>query len=258
MSDESQPAAPESSASIGSAADCSSGRLFGLVLVLIVVAAGASIWWYIGQQSAAAEKAAFEAIRKLSPDVLVREGADGAQINVSLLKDKGLLDQAAESFGDLATVNDFNASNNDVFADEHLKGLTHIAALRSLQLNYTGITDDGLADVANLTDLKALYVHGTNITEKGVASINGLKNLTNLNISGTKVTGDLSELIGLQKLNWLVLNELALEDGVADTLAKLPQLSRVTMSTSTMSQAAVQKLKDAKPDLRIDEPGEPR
>jgi hypothetical protein len=70
---------------------------------------------------------------------------------------------------------------------DNLKGLDQ---LRELDLNGTGITDEGLAIVAALPQLKTLRIARTKVTDEGFRShLFSKESLTHLDLTGTQVKG---------------------------------------------------------------------
>jgi hypothetical protein len=68
-------------------------------------------------------------------------------------------------------------------------GLRHVAVisdLRSLSLNNTQAGDDGLEHIARLPQLGALYLRGTPITDSGLQHLEGLISLRYLQLGGNR------------------------------------------------------------------------
>lgn len=71
--------------------------------------------------------------------------------------------------------------------DEHLKYLSLIPSIETLDLNYTAVTDKGVKYVKSLRKLKVLQlIEVKAVTDKGLSLLVGLKDLENLNITGAK------------------------------------------------------------------------
>jgi hypothetical protein len=105
--------------------------------------------------------------------------------------------------------------------DEHLGSLHRFAALQSLFLDYTAVTDAGLRQVAKLPRLEQLDLSQTSIEGSGFVHLKGLKNLTRLNLNGTRCTG-----VGLE------------------SLAELPHLKELRLVGAPVGDAGLKSLKD--------------
>jgi hypothetical protein len=85
-----------------------------------------------------------------------------------------------------------------------------------------------LAEVGKLTELRAIDLAFTTITDDGLAQLKDLQNLRSMGLSGAPITDKgLAHLEKLQSLQW------------------------VWLSKQTISKAAVDKLKDARPDMNV-------
>jgi hypothetical protein len=114
------------------------------------------------------------------------------------------------------------------FGDEQMQHLGQLTALQELQLTATSITDIGMEHVAPLSSLEQLYLCKCEISDAGLAHVAGLRRLRYLNIYGTKITTD-----GLQHLN------------------QLTELRHLLITDLKLSRAAVDKLKQQLPLLKV-------
>jgi hypothetical protein len=97
-----------------------------------------------------------------------------------------------------------------------------------LRLSWRHLPPPIVAEIATLTELRNLDLAFSTITDDGLAQLKDLQNLRSMGLSGTPVT----------------------DRGVA-YLEKLQGLQYVWLSKQTISKAAVDKLKDARPDMHV-------
>ena len=114
------------------------------------------------------------------------------------------------------------------FGDRELAALAPIAAaVQSLDLGTTAVTDAGLAALAPMRRLERLHLDQTGVTDGGLDRLGSLKHIEYLNLRGTAVT----------------------DRGVA-SLRALPRLRSLYLWQSAASPAAVKALGDALVDQR--------
>ncbi len=70
-----------------------------------------------------------------------------------------------------------------------MKVIAGFTALESLDLNYTGVSDQGVAELAALKNLRTLGLDSTFVTDKSSATLLEFKKLQELNLYHTVVTG---------------------------------------------------------------------
>jgi hypothetical protein len=90
-------------------------------------------------------------------------------------------------------------------ADASLLG--DLTSTKRLDLDDTGLTDDGLAHLNRLIHLTALHLDRTAITDEGVPHLGAMTNLQDLTLDGTNVTED-----GIEKLTGLKDVKILLSD----------------------------------------------
>jgi hypothetical protein len=246
---------PESSmeSATPTAVEASRTALFGILLVIGALAVAGGVWWYVGMGGAAAEAEAARKIDSLGGFVHpLRDNLPVQTVDLSKSEAKPNLDAIVAELSALVNVKTFNARGAGL-TDEHLETVGQLDSLTSLLLHFNDkITDAGVAHLTGLDNLVLLEVYGTQITDKGLESIGQLTNLTTLNIGKTKVTGDLSELLPLVNLQWLVAGDMELSDDIAATLGKLPKLTHLQIQGATISDEAVDAIRKAKPGMTID------
>jgi hypothetical protein len=235
------------------ATEASRTALFGILLVLVVVAVAGAVWWYVGLGSAAAEAEAAKEIDALGGFVHpLRDNTPVHTIDLSKSDAQPNIDAIVELLPALGNVKTFNARGASL-TDEHLETIGRLDSLTALLLHDNKkITDAGMAHLTGLDNLASLELYGTQITAKGLESVAEITSLTTLNIGATKVEGDLSELLPLTELQWLVAGDMKLSDDVAETISKLPKLSHLQIPGATISDEALAEIRKNKPGMRID------
>jgi len=84
------------------------------------------------------------------------------------------------------------------------------------------------AEIDKLTELQMIDLAHSTTTDEGLAELKDLRNLRNMGLGGTPIT----------------------DRGLAH-LEKMPGLQRVWLSKGLISRAAVEKLREARPDMQV-------
>ena len=134
-----------------------------------------------------------------------------------------------------------------------LASLRDLPALRQLRLIGVSLDDDDVEELARFPKLTSLCLSSCPINDAAVAKVaRELPELEHLCLSGTKITGDcLSELSLLGALKDLQLHETAVDDYAIANLPPLPQLQKLSLHGSSVSVAAIDKLRQERPGLEI-------
>ena len=182
-----------------------------LTLAVVVVAVGMQfgIPIYLRQQ-------AVMRIRRLGGSVeTIRRGPGWLR--------QRLGNERMQVFDDTETVN----LQGIPFTDDDLAKLRCLKGVRTLNLQYTEVTDVGLKHLARRTtphDLTALNLSGTNVTVAGMESLAGQTNLVLLRLRGTHVSNDclvkLKSLTALARLDLVGTGVTA--EGIAEIRGALP------------------------------------
>jgi hypothetical protein len=140
-------------------------------------------------------------------------------------------------------------------SDAGLARLAGLTRLTELDLGETGVTGAGLARLKGLKELRVLFLPGTRIDDAGLANLKGLTKLQRLNLANTPVTdAGLEHLAGLTALESLHLKGTKVTDAGLKYLAGLKKLNYLSLSRKGgPTQAGVEKLKQALPDLAVDQ-----
>ena len=115
--------------------------------------------------------------------------------------------------------------------------------LRSLDLNDSMFTDDGMKTLEGSRELKRLYLRNTPVTDKGLKCLSELTQLEELNLYGTKVTNEglvsLRRLTAMRKLNLLGAD---IDDAGVDVLRGMPHLEELNLYRSHITNSGLAKL----------------
>jgi WD40 repeat protein len=116
--------------------------------------------------------------------------------------------------------------------DVDLKELAGLSQLEELTLLKTQVSDAGMPELARFKRLRHLNLAATNVTDAGVAALADHRALQGLVLAGTKTTGAcLRHVVTLKQLQWL-----SLSDSVTD--ADLKQLAGMSLADLLISSAA--------------------
>jgi hypothetical protein len=138
--------------------------------------------------------------------------------------------------------------------DDTLQCFAPLNELRSLVLDGTSVGDAGLVHLRGLDNLVELFLDDTKrITDVGLPHLKGLIKLQELRLKRQRITD--AGLVHLESLLALDKLRLGYDEGVTDaglqSLAKIPALTYVNAEGTSITAAAVAKLKAVRPNLRI-------
>lgn len=112
--------------------------------------------------------------------------------------------------------------------DAALSCVTSMVNLEELSLRQTHIGDASGRQLAMCTKLRALYLDNTRVSDRFATYLEDLRNLEELSLAGTAVS-----------------------DGVVISIRKMKSLRSVTVTGTRVSRAAINELRAARPDLRV-------
>ena len=220
-------------------------RIVCLLIGLLLVCAGCGS----GTMSQS-ESDAREALRALGAMTVL--DIDGVHVGTISLVSPTVQDKMEEAIPLVARtpyVTHLDLTGTNV-TDQQMDQIAGLGKLHSLVLSQTGITDAGLKKLAS-RGLDTLYVNDTQLTSASTPVIAGMSKLKILEVSGD-VASDLAPLSGLEKLEWLVLDDVTIDEDDVDVLAGMSSLGRLSLNDCTISEAAMGKLRSARPQLAID------
>ena len=188
----------------------------------------------------------FRAFRgKHQPDVLV-------YFNCAL--DAAGMQAIGEGLSDLKVLDVSYSSSDAPITDEVVEGLRNMKGLQVLRLDRTNITDKGLSIIADLANLNNLMLSGAAVTGTGFRDHAGkLPNLRNCVLNETRLSDE-----GLQQLleaaprleNLMIVKTAVTEKGLKQ-LKDVQQVKNLTLSKDRFSPAALDELREALPQCKI-------
>jgi serine/threonine protein kinase len=138
------------------------------------------------------------------------------------------------------------------------QGLDYISSLMKridwLSLRGTDITDGGMSRLSSLRHLVTLNLSNTKLTDVGLAQIEELRlpRLSKIDVAQDEITNSgviaLSKITTLRTLN---LNRTKITDQAVDVLSHMPWLEHLDVSKTSLSAAAVSRLRKELPKCDI-------
>ena len=142
--------------------------------------------------------------------------------------------------------------------DECLEFLEAGPPLRQLWVCSRQLSDAGLGHLERLHELEDLDLDGCQVTDAGLRHLRGLTHLRRLNLAKTRVSGTgLEWLRGRMALTSLQLQGAPVSDAGLQAVAGLPGLARLPhlrlldLRGTTVSEAALEKLRRTRPGCEI-------
>jgi hypothetical protein len=198
------------------------------------------------------EKAAAEAVKKAGGEVKPDEKAADKHVDGVVFKGKKA---GPEGLAHLAAFKQLRwlSLGTPKFGDDCLKDVQKLTTLRSLKLDYSGVTAAGLTAVGGMTDLESLTFRKTAVTDDGLAAVKGLTKLRYLDASETKITdAGLKELAGLKQLDTLYLIGTDISDAGLAELKALPALKSLNVTgAKKVTKAGVTAFEKARPGVAL-------
>lgn len=152
----------------------------------------------------------------------------------------------------LAGINDLSLGDC-ALTEKGFALLAHFSKLRTLYLDHTPITREGMAHVGRLSGLTWLRLTGTQVDATSLASLRGmgLESLY-LNLCARVDDGGMEHLATLAELANLSLHGTAVTDAGLEKLATLMSLRSLYLGSTKVTSAGVKKLAAALPQCRIE------
>ena len=136
--------------------------------------------------------------------------------------------------------------------DEGMQNIQHMKGLQKLWIGDTRITDQGLAYVRDLSELEELHLHGNNVSDAGLVHLQDLVNLKTLDLRSAEISDQgLERLARLTKLEVLNLYNTKVSNAGLEQLKHLDHLMEVDLRYSRVTEAGVKILQSALPDARV-------
>ena len=194
-----------------------------ILLLVLLVLLGILIAWGVRRTN---RVASLKALRDLGVEVSTSEGdvLEGIGFANCFLGDDVMVTHVAN----LGTFKTLLIPNTDV-SDVGLRAIPDPAAIVSLDLALTGISDDSLKFIGeNCPNLEALDLTATLISDAGIGSLTGLQKLKILSLSGCRVTDNaVAHLTKIASLTELHLDYTSLTRDGLEALRPNPRLKTV-------------------------------
>ena len=251
----SQPQSNQDEVAQGAQAPAAGGPRIGrsILIAVLIVAVGLAAYKGREMYRALGEPDARKALEDLGALVVLNSSRKHAfSLNLGMPKVRDNLDVAVKHLPNLVYLENLALSKTTI-TDEQMANVAGLSYLTSLRLGSTAVTDVGLRHITGLGNLRALYLGNTNITAKGLPMIGNIGSLNILDLSKTKIDGDYAALANLKNLSWFVLQDMEVSDAAITTLSRLPKLGRLSLNRSQVSEEAIALLKEAKPNIVIDQ-----
>ena len=182
--------------------------------------------------------------------------ANGPALDALLLQDFAITNAAGAHLAALAGLSSLEIFRCQGFGTEGVLALAPLKKLTRLSLrDLPEVGDAGLAVLAELPALQRLALHElASVGDAGLAHLAAAKGLEVLDIWSVPEMTDASVAViaGLPNLRELSLRETGVTERALDTLAALPKLESLTFKNGTVSPAAAEKVKAAKPWKRLE------
>jgi hypothetical protein len=159
------------------------------------------------------------------------------------LSNVSITDEGLEQIGRISSLEELHLWGNSESTPDGLRHLSSLGELRELSLQRLPIGDQGLASIRGLSKLKTLYI---------ICPVEADGDTPSRKIELPPVTDvGLEQLRDLTQLEHLCLESECLSDDCIVHLVKFPQLKRLTLFNSQISQQGLARLKDALPKCKI-------
>src|SRR5688572_20981893 len=132
--------------------------------------------------------------------------------------------------------------------DEGMQSLSAMPKLRKLWAQEIRITDAGIEPLANLREMEELHIGGNPITDRGLTYLRGLTGLKKLDLLSSEITdAGLDSLAGMKDLEYLNLYRTKVSNAGLEKLKKFAKLREVDLRYSRATQTGVNSLRAALP-----------
>ncbi len=153
-----------------------------------------------------------------------------------------------EGLSNLRTLN----LDHTATSDEGLKSVARARNLVALSLTNTQVSDTGLGEIGTLTGLEDLRLDRLPITDAGLAHLRALPRLKKLSLFKTLITDrglvDLKELPSLERLS---LDDTQVGDEGLRHLSQCPNLKYLSVWHTQVTPAGIEELRKALPGLKV-------
>ncbi len=151
------------------------------------------------------------------------------------------------------TIVGVDLSGVQILTTDNLRLLASGKSIRHLNLSGSRLKDSHLRQVTRLTGLRSLNIGSTMVTGEGLESLARCKDLTSLQLPYVSVgDADISHLTVLTALSDLDLEGTDITDTAVKSLASLNRLTRLNLKYTALSEEAVNKLRKRLPNCTVE------
>ena len=141
--------------------------------------------------------------------------------------------------------------------DQLLEQINGMVEIKTLYLEQTDVSDNGMRHVVTLPNLRQLIIYAGQMSDEGLALLKGNQSITSLELYQLRITDDalrvLTEMPNLRSLT--VSSEARLDPRLTDAglanLKDLQNLDKLVISGDWASDGAIDELRSALPDCKI-------
>jgi hypothetical protein len=135
-------------------------------------------------------------------------------------------------------------------------GVSHLSRLTNLKMVHIGnsnLTDDSLARISSLPKMEEMSLQQNHFSDEGLARLSGKERLKRVcvGLGDVRITdGGLAHLADFEKLELLDLQKSRVTHQGLEQLKRLPNLKELWLSETSVSDQAVQSLRETIPSLK--------
>lgn len=144
---------------------------------------------------------------------------------------------------------------NTRFDEGGLDALSQLPKLRVLMISGETIEDHLVVEISKkLPQLRVLRLQMSKVSDDGLRHLAMMRELEELRLNGSKAITEtgLTHLVNLKGLKRLDLEDTGVRDDVINALQAMPNLEYVRLTFTRVSQRAVDRLRAARPKLKVD------
>lgn len=143
---------------------------------------------------------------------------------------------------------------DSIVNEEWATSIANCRGLRRLRVTNSEFNDEAVTCLLPQTGLQVLDLSGTAITDDCVGAINQLKALKQVHLDRTAVTDEFFTKLGAaSSFKVISLQNTKVTDAIITVLMRMPCGMAVDLRSTQVTKNGINTLKDARPDLQIEE-----
>jgi hypothetical protein len=171
-----------------------------------------------------------------------------------LLKETQATDEGLRYIGKMTDLEELYIWDAKSITDAGVSHLSRLTNLKMVHIGNSNLTDDSLARISSLPRMEEMSLQQNHFSDEGLARLSGKERLKRLciGLGDVRITdGGLAHLAGFEKLELLDLQKSRVTDQGLEQLKRLPNLKELWMSETSVSDQAVQRLRETIPSLKV-------